>query len=99
MNSTTETSLPFIDWKQLSEKLGRRFWPLTMDTLYAEARRRTRLDDFGQPALNPAVTVLLNSLEFEADLHRWGVFLSWLICENCSIPDCSLPKLGTNRPK
>ena len=34
-----------------------------------EARRRTRLEDFGDPPIDRALTILVNSLEREADLH------------------------------
>jgi hypothetical protein len=48
---------------------------LESDSLCAEARRRTRLDDFGDPPIDPVLTVLVNSLETEADLHPHGRFL------------------------
>jgi hypothetical protein len=39
------------------------------------ARRRTGLTDFGEPQLEPALSILANSLEQEADLHPLGRFL------------------------
>ena len=55
--------------------ISRRLWFLEGSSLCAEARRRTRLDDFGDPPIDPALTILLNSLETEADLHPHGRFL------------------------
>jgi hypothetical protein len=43
--------------------------------LCAAARLRTALDDFGDPALEPALSILVGSLENEADLHPLGRFL------------------------
>lgn len=40
-----------------------------------QARRRTSLEDFGDPPLEPALSVLVNSMEREADLHPLGRFL------------------------
>ena len=40
--------------------------------LISGARSRTRLHDFGEPAIEPALSVLLNSLEGDADLHPLG---------------------------
>ena len=62
-------------WKTLGDNISRRLWLLESDSLCAEARRRTRLDDFGDPPIDPVLTVLVNSLETEADLHPHGRFL------------------------
>jgi len=43
--------------------------------LCAEARRRTGLEDFGSPPIEPALSVLTKSLEDEAELHGLGRFL------------------------
>jgi LPS sulfotransferase NodH len=59
----------------MSGKFGRQIWRLNSDTLCAEARRRTRLEDFGDPSLDPALTILVNSLERETELHPLGRFL------------------------
>jgi hypothetical protein len=48
---------------------------LQSDTLLAAARRRTRLEDFGDPPIEPALSILVNSLELEADLHPLGRLL------------------------
>jgi hypothetical protein len=57
------------------DKLSRRLWPLEAESLCAAARRRTGLHDFGDPPLQPALPVLAQSLEREADLHPLGRFL------------------------
>ena len=62
-------------WKTLGHDISRQLWLLESDSLCAEARRRTRLVDFGDPPIDPALTVLVNSLETEADLHPRGRFL------------------------
>ena len=61
--------------KSLASGLGSRIWPLAVEVLCAEARKRTGLKDFGEPSLEPAVSVLLNSLETEANLRPLGRFL------------------------
>jgi hypothetical protein len=48
---------------------------LEAENLCAAARRKTRLDDFGDPPLEPALSILTNSLEEEANLHPLGRFL------------------------
>jgi LPS sulfotransferase NodH len=53
----------------------RRLWPLQGEALRTEACHRTGLSDFGDPPLEPALSVLLNSLEHEADLRPLGRFL------------------------
>jgi hypothetical protein len=63
------------DWKTLGHSISRRLWLLESDSLCAEARRRTRLEDFGDPPIEPALTILVNSLETEADLHPHGRLL------------------------
>ncbi len=59
----------------LTDRLSRRFWSLDGEKLCADARRRTGLDDFGSPSLEPALSILLSSLEREADLHALGRML------------------------
>jgi hypothetical protein len=59
----------------LGDDISRQLWLLESASLCAEARRRTRLEDFGDPPIDPALTVLVNSLETEADLHPHGRFL------------------------
>jgi LPS sulfotransferase NodH len=54
----------------------RRFCSLDADELCHWARRRTGLDDFGEPSIFPALSILVESLETEADLHPVGRFLA-----------------------
>jgi hypothetical protein len=63
-----------LRWR-VSDAVSRRLWFLEEAGLRAEARRRTGLEDFGEPALQPALPVLVESLEREADLHALGRFL------------------------
>jgi sulfotransferase family protein len=62
-------------WRTLGDSLSRRLWSLRSEALCAEARRRTGLEDFGDPSLEPALSILVNSLELQADLHPLGRFL------------------------
>src|SRR5215472_15293822 len=54
---------------------SRWLWPLNSQVLCAAAQRKTGLKDFGNPAIDPALSTLTNSLETEADLHPLGRFL------------------------
>lgn len=54
---------------------ARSLWPLQADHLIAQARRRTGLCDFGEPSIEPGFSILLHSLEQEANLHPMGRFL------------------------
>lgn len=62
-------------WPSLADRISRRFWLLDGGKLRAQARRRTGLEDFGDPPLEPALSTLARSLEEEADLHPLGRFL------------------------
>jgi hypothetical protein len=62
-------------WKGLGDGLSRQLWLLQSDALAAEARRRTGLEDFGEPPIEPVLSILANSLELQADLHPLGRFL------------------------
>jgi hypothetical protein len=62
----------------LADGLSRRFYSLESEALCAEARRRTGLEDFGDPPVEPALSILVNSLELQADLHPLGRFLLWV---------------------
>jgi len=62
-------------WMTLADRLSRRLWLLQTEALCAEARRRTRLEDFGDPPIDPALSTLAHSLEHEADLHPLGRLL------------------------
>jgi hypothetical protein len=57
------------------DTLSRRLWMLESNRLSAEARRRTHLEDFGSPPIEPALSILTRSLETEADLTPLGRFL------------------------
>jgi hypothetical protein len=57
------------------DKMSRRAWRLESRELCAQARRRTGLEDFGEPSIEPALTVLTKSLEDEANLHPLGRLL------------------------
>ena len=59
----------------LARRASRRLWDLDEEKLCAEAQRRTGLAKFGDPPLQPALSILLNSLEQEADLHPLGRLL------------------------
>jgi hypothetical protein len=62
-------------WKTLADDLSRRLWLLDSRSLCAAAVHRTGLRDFGDPPIEPALSLLVNSLETEADLHPRGRFL------------------------
>jgi hypothetical protein len=62
-------------WKNVGDKLSNRLWPLDGKMLCARARRRTRLEDFGEPPIERPLEALVSSLEEEADLHPLGRFL------------------------
>ena len=62
-------------WKGLGDGLSRQLWLLQSDALAAEARRRTGLEDFGEPPIEPVLSILANSLELQVDLHPLGRFL------------------------
>src|SRR6516225_8080772 len=55
--------------------LSRKAWFLNAEELCAEARRRTGLSDFGAPPIEPALSVLVNRLENESNLHPLGRLL------------------------
>jgi hypothetical protein len=59
----------------LCDRISRRLWFLEIESLCAEARRRTRLEDFGEPPIIPPLKILVDSLEREAGLHPLGRFL------------------------
>ena len=62
-------------WRQWGDCLSRRAWYLDPAKLCMSAQRRTSLEDFGDPPLEPGLSVLANSLEDEAQLHPLGRFL------------------------
>src|SRR5438046_1264886 len=57
------------------DKVSRGLWHLDSEGLCALAMRSTGLEDFGSPPLTPALSILLNSLEDEANLHPLGRLL------------------------
>jgi len=59
----------------VADRMSRSFWGLDADALCAEARKRTGLHDFGDPPLEPGLSILINSLEQQADLKPFGRFL------------------------
>ncbi len=59
----------------LADWLSRWLWPLDGKKLIAAAKGRIGLEDFGSPPLEPAFSILLNSLEQEANLHPLGRLL------------------------
>jgi hypothetical protein len=62
-------------WRTIGDDLSRRLWPLQSEALCSEAKRRTGLKDFGEPPIEPALSILVESLELQADLHPLGRFL------------------------
>ena len=57
------------------EGWGRRLWAFDAEALCATARRTTGLEDFGALPVEQTLSVLVDSLEREASLHRVGRFL------------------------
>ena len=57
--------------RSMGDCLSRQLWSLQSGTLCEEARRRTGLKDFGDPPIEPALSILVNSLELEAVFCRW----------------------------
>jgi hypothetical protein len=62
-------------WSRWTDAVSRRIGFLDQQKLCAAARRRTGLQDFGDPPVEPALSVLTESLEAEAQLHPLGRFL------------------------
>jgi Sulfotransferase family len=62
-------------WRSLGDGLSRQLWSLQSEALCAEAKHRSGLKDFGDPSIEPALSILVNSLESQADLHPLGRFL------------------------
>jgi hypothetical protein len=60
-----------------TEKWLQRCWPLDAGQLCAIAKRQTGLNDFGDPPVEPALSILVHSLRQEAALHPVGHFLIW----------------------
>lgn len=60
-----------------TEKWLQRCWPLDASQLCAIAKRQAGLNDFGDPPVEPALSILVHSLQQEAGLHPVGHFLIW----------------------
>src|SRR3954467_4700429 len=63
------------EMKTLADRASRRLWRLEAESLCGEAKRRTGLEDFGEPAVEPVLSVLTRSLEDEANLKPMGRLL------------------------
>jgi Sulfotransferase family len=61
--------------ESIADKVSRKLWYLDPNTLRQRAQRRTGLADFGDPPVEPALSILTASLEEEAGLHALGRFL------------------------
>src|SRR5262245_52811175 len=61
--------------RNIGTSAARWLFKLDSQQLCNEARRRTGLLDFGQPPLEPALSILLRSLDQEAELHPLGRLL------------------------
>ncbi len=63
-------------WSTLGDRLSRGLWLLQSEALRAEARRGTGLDleDFGDPPIEPALSILVNSWNLRRICTRWAGF-------------------------
>ncbi|HEV2320418.1 MAG TPA: sulfotransferase [Verrucomicrobiae bacterium] len=61
--------------KSFAERVSHKLWYLDSNKLREQAQRRTGLRDFGDPPIEPALSILTASLEEEAGLHALGRFL------------------------
>jgi hypothetical protein len=57
------------------EMVSPRLWPLQSQGLKNQACERTGLKEFGDPPVEPALSLLIESLAQDADLHPLGRFL------------------------
>src|SRR6516162_4309348 len=60
---------------QPESRTARNLSTLSAERLIQQARRRTGLDDFGDPPVEPALAALADSLDQEAELHSMGRFM------------------------
>jgi LPS sulfotransferase NodH len=72
-----EERSPAATRRSLGDRLSRHLWSLQSQALCEEARRQTGLEDFGDPPIEPALSILVKSLDLEANLHPLGRFLIW----------------------
>ncbi|MDB6017487.1 MAG: sulfotransferase [Pedosphaera sp.] len=63
-------------WTFPGDFVSRKLWSLESKELCAEARCRTGLEDFGDPAIERRLSILVKSIESEANLHPMGRFLA-----------------------
>jgi hypothetical protein len=63
------------NWQGFGSAIGQKLWTLSSERICVQARRRTGLQDFGNPNLEPALSILVTSLEAEAQLHPLGRLL------------------------
>jgi hypothetical protein len=61
--------------KSMGDRIARNLLKLDSESLCKDACHRTGLTDFGNPPVEPALSILLKSLENEADLHPLGRLL------------------------
>jgi hypothetical protein len=61
--------------KRIGDSIARTLVKLDSESLCKAAQRRTGLWDFGNPPIEPALSILLKSLESEAELHPLGRLL------------------------
>ncbi len=76
-NSEAQETRPVNDAGRVAfgDRLGRQLWPLDVEGLCAKAREMTGLDDFGGASVERGLSVLVDSLNHEANLHPLGRFL------------------------
>lgn len=63
-------------WSKLRHSIGRGLWPLGSDSLCAEARWQTDLEDFGDTEIEQRLAILTTSIDREGNLHPLGRFLA-----------------------
>ena len=69
------THPPEIAPPSLADKISRKLWRLDGRSLCERARHRSGLDEFGDPPIEPPLSILTKSLEQDANLHPLGRFL------------------------
>ena len=95
----TNLELNQIGGATVGDHLSRQFWFLEAERLCAAARRKTGLKDFGEPPLEPALSVLTHSLEQEANLHPLGRFLMRMHLQGLLETRLRLIELWRNQPQ
>ena len=65
-------------WSRRADVASKKLWPLNRDALCRSARRSAGLTDFGDPAIEFRLEILIKSIEREADLHPLGRLLAWI---------------------